>query len=638
MQPLTTLLQEAEQEWRHHVSRDYPLWSTIPVERTGKPHPGRDWHFSTDLKKIMALVFNDESLQRKFKDVVPKYWDGEPEELARETVRYLLFHELYHPLEAPSSKDDNKKIHQAIRRGLLKTEPKLSPLEQVGKVSAVENAVKDFILDNRFAVENEERNYVRQDVIPIWDLLELQDTPTKTNFYTITRYLYGQLYGPEKVHEFFEGKAEKKGVAAAQKAINALIQKAEDTSLVERLKKLVSGKRKNSDDVVQAVRSVFAGEDRYTGIERFIAVLAPYIQPGMPNARCGYHGEGSGSSPQNILQDLLDDMTPQEQQEFLSSIPEDIEKPTTFSAVGSGHGTNFTNDEINTLEISAIHELYKRNHPKVNITSGVKQGETVIVGKKERFVLQKTSVVTEERLLRMNLSRLARFQQRTRLPVLIPLENGLYRINEYRIDEREIRDVVYVDTKLDVPEEVEFYVDSSGSMYTNAENLGLNDGSSWDMLSSVLYGYVDALYQASQELQKPCSLRFHNFADTQKSSRRVSVDEFWEQGPAEVLKPLFKPENGYSVEELDIKVQKDGKQRAYVVVTDGNLVIDGRTQRESAKMKQLAKQPGTNVILFEIGGNYSLGKVVSGDKNIHYYPVYDKHKMLQQGIEVLLAK
>ena len=35
---------------------------------------------------------------------------------------------------------------------------------------------------------------------------------------------------------------------------------------------------------------MFAGEDRYAAIERFIAVLAPYIEKGMPSGRCGYHG------------------------------------------------------------------------------------------------------------------------------------------------------------------------------------------------------------------------------------------------------------------------------------------------------------------------------------------------------------
>ena len=65
---------------------------------------------------------------------------------------------------------------------------------------------------------------------------------------------------------------------------------------------------------------MFAGEDRYAAIERFIAVLAPYIEKGMPSGRCGYHGEGSGSSSQDILRDLLEDMSEQEQQQFLTQI------------------------------------------------------------------------------------------------------------------------------------------------------------------------------------------------------------------------------------------------------------------------------------------------------------------------------
>ena len=148
---------------------------------------------------------------------------------------------------------------------------------------------------------------------------------------------------------------------------------------------------------------------------------------------------------------------------------------------------------------------------------------------------------------------------------------------------------------------------------------GFNDGSSWDMLSSVLYGYIDALYQASIELKKPSKLQFHNVADRQLSSKEIDLREFWERAHPDVLKVLFKPENGYNVEDLDIKMRNDGKQRTYVIATDGNLVIGGRTERESKKMKQLAKQPKTNVMLFEIGGSYGLGQAVKGDPNIHYF-------------------
>jgi hypothetical protein len=644
MQTITTLLDQAEETWRDQVSRDHPLWSDISVEKKGKPQPERDWFFATDLKKISALIFRDEELQRKFREVVPQYWDGEPEELARDTLHYLLYHELYHPLEAPSSKDDNKRTHQAIRRGLLKAEPTLSPLEQVLKVSSSQNGVKDFILDNRFAVDNAEEGYVRGDVIPIWDLLELDGKPSKTDFYTITRFLYGSLYGPEKADAFFRKKAGKKGVSVGVDALHALLKKETDRSLVARIKRTLStATLPERDSLVKDIRTIFAGEDRYAGIERFMEVLGPNVQTGKPSGRCDYQGEGSGASPQDILGDLLDGMAPEEQQAFLGDLAGQLNNPKSGSYFSQGEEDSVTSwdpskDEQNKLELSTLHEFYKRNSPEVIVVGGGKEGQTVEIGKKQRFVLRNTTVIREDELSKLNLARIARFQKRTRLPVLIPLDNGLFRVNEYDVKEDVMRDTVYVDKSLDVPDEVEFYVDSSGSMYAGTENHGFNDGSRWDMLSNALYGYVKALYDASRELKKPCSIKIHNFGNRQVSSRPIPVAEFWEQGPQDVLQPLFKPENGYNVEDINIDVKNDGKKRTYVIVTDGELVIEGRTQRESQKMKQLAKQPNTDVVLFEIGGTYGLGNAVRSNPAIHYQPVHDKGKMLQYGLEVLLGK
>jgi hypothetical protein len=248
MKSMNLLLNEAERDWRDEVRRDFPLRSDTSVVKRNSQN-GRDWLFATDLKKIYADLSNDIGLQKKFQDVVTKYWDGNPEELAKETLHYLLHHELYHPIEAPFSVtgegNDNKRIHQSIRRGVLKAEPSLSALEQVTKVQASQNGVKDFILDNRFALDNQEKGYVRGDIIPTWDLLELQDTPSKTNFYTATRFLYGAMYGPESTHEFFAGKSGKDGVEVAEKALSALtkkpVQLPRPKDLVGKAKSLLSG-------------------------------------------------------------------------------------------------------------------------------------------------------------------------------------------------------------------------------------------------------------------------------------------------------------------------------------------------------------------------------------------------------------
>lgn len=654
------LLNEAEHSWREDVRRDFPLRSDTPVIRKTSPN-GRDWTFSTDLRRIFADISGDESLQKKFETVVAKYWDGDPEELARETLHYLLHHELYHPLEAPFSvtgtDNDNKRIHQAIRRGVLQAEPGLSPLEQVVKVQASQNGVKDFILDNRFAIDNKKGGYVRDDIIPTWDLLELQDAPSRTNFYTATRLLYGLMYGPESTHTYFEGKAGKEGAAVAEKALAALIGKPvqlprkKGKSLMDKAKSLLGGSSDQEtyarlQEYVTAIRGVFSGQDRYEGIKRFMAVLGPYVEKNMPQGRPDMQGEGSGSSPQDILQDLLDDMTPQEQAQFVQELaqenPSALEqaadqmpkKPDSTKPGTSDPGT----DEMRNLNVLATHEFYKRNHPSVRIIGGKKVGESVVVGKQEYWDLKKSTVLTEDQLARVNLQRIDALQRRTRLPWLIDLGNKTYRLNEYELKQRDIKDIVYVDAHIDVPDVVEFYLDSSGSMFGGtAGRYKVNDGSRWDMLSHVMYGFVDALQQGGKQVGKQSKIRIHNFADRQADSQLIPVDQFWNGDPS-ALRVLFKPENGYDVEDINLTQYNDGQRRTYVVVTDGNLVLSGRTEREAGKMRHIAQSPGNHVVLFEIGGTYDLGNAVRNDPSIVYHPVHDKEKMLQAGLEVLLSK
>lgn len=656
MKSMHLLLNEAEHKWRQEVREDFPLRSDTAVIRNTKPN-GRDWLFSTDLNNIFASISNDENLQRKFESVVAKYWEGNPEDLARETLHYLLFHELYHPVEAPFSvtgeDNDNKLIHQAIRRGIVKAEPDLSPLEQVIKVSSSQNGVKDFILDNRFALDNGRKKYVRDDIIPTWDVLELQDAPSKTNFYTVTRLLYGLMYGPQTTHPFFEGKSGKEGYAVAEKALGALIDKSvqlpkKKGTLLEKAKSIISGTDQEAygriKGYVSAIREVFVGQDRYKGIERFMGVLGPYIEKGMPQGRPDMQGEGSGGSPQDILQDLLDDMTPQEQEQFVQGLAEEnpslLEQAAQEIKPKSGKPTGSTSaaDEMKNLDVLATHEYYKRNHPQIKIVGGKKVGESVVVGKQEYWDLKNSTVLTEDQLSKVNLRRIDIMQKKTRLPWLMDIGNGTFRLNEYELKQRDLKDIVYIDSHIDVPEVVEFYLDSSGSMFGGtAGRYKVNDSGRWDMLSHVLYGFVDALHQGGRHVGKQSKMRIHNFANSQVDSELVSVDQFW-NGDSSALRALFKPENGYDAENINLKQYSDGQKRTYVVVTDGNLVIDGRTEREAEKMRSLAKNPHNHVVLFEIGGTYDLGNAVKNDPNIVYHQVHDKDKMLQAGLEVLLSK
>lgn len=671
MKSTHTLLDEAEIKWRPKVHRHFPLRANTPVIKSSKPN-GRDWEFSTNLKQIFATISDDESIKRKFEQVVTKFWDGSPDELARETLHYLLWHELYHPVEAPFSPDDNKKIHQAIRRGALKAEPSLSPLEQMTKVMASQNGVKDFILDNRFYLDNKQNGHVRDDIVPVWDVLELDGQPQKTNFYTITRFLYGTLYGNEATNGFFEDKTGKKGIEIAERAMKALTGSEVDlpkSIMGNKLRSLI-GRGGDSASLEQRlegysaqIRRVFAGDDRYTGIERMMSILSPYVEKDMPQGRPDMQGAESGGSPQNILQDLLDDMTPQEQEQFVQGLEQEGEgalnqlaqdmqsqlglKPTNNNnqngkpIPGEGDSSSVTDfkptDEemLQNLDLLATHEFYKRNHPRVSIVGGSKFGESIVVGKREHWHLERSNVLTQGQLAHVNLRRLDALQKKSGLPWLIDLGNGTYRLNEYKLREKDIKDVVYRDSLIDVPDMVEFYLDSSGSMFNG--DFRVNDGSRWDLLCHVLYGFADALEQGGKEVGKTSKLRFHNFAESQKSSRIITVDQFL-QGETESLQTLYRPKNGYRVENIDITDFSDGQKRTYVVVTDGELVIDGRAKRESAKMKSIARNLNNSVVHFEIGGTYDLGRAVQHDPNISYMQVHDKNRMLNAGLEVLIGK
>ena len=654
MKNINLLLNEAENEWRKEVSRDFPLRSDTPVIRKNSQNGG-DWEFSTDLKRIYADISNDENLRKKFENVVNKYWAGNPEDLARDTLHYLLDHELYHPIEAPFSitgKDnDNKKIHQAIRKGVVKAEPNLSSLDQIKKVQASQNGVKDFILDNRLYLDNKERKYFQEDIIPTWDLIELENSEPETNFYTATRLMYGLMYGPEKAHEFFEEKSGSKGVEVAEKALGTLIKEKinlpKQKDLTSKVKSFFGSNTNTNEDIqkyVESIREVFSSDDRYAGIERFMSVLGPYIKSDMPHGRLDMQGEGGGGSPQNILQDLLDDMSPEEQEQFTQNLaqekPSELENAVSGMAKPYGGGTEeggvkSCEEQMKNLDLLATHEYYKRNHPKVKIVGGNKAGEIAVVGKQEYWDLKRSTVLTEDQLSKVNIGKISKLQKKTKLPWLIDLGNKTFRLNEYELKQRDLKDVVYVDQKIDVPEIAEFYLDSSGSMFSN--DFKINDGSRWDMLTCAFYGFVDALHQGSQELKKPTKIRIHNVGDKQVSSEAVPVEKFW-NGDVETLRTLFKPNNGYSEEDLNITNYNDGKKRAYIVATDGELVIRGRTQRESSKMKEIAKNKNNYVGLFEIGATYSLGNAVKSDTNIFYNQVHDKDKLLESGLEVLLSK
>lgn len=575
MKSMHFLLDEAEKEWRPEVKRDFPLWGSIPVSR--KTSSDEDWQFYTDFNKIYANINNDAGLQEGFENIISESWDGKPEDLARETMHYALFHELYHLLEAPFSRfgedNDTKRIRQAMRKGLLAAEPDLSALEQVIRVDESENLVEDFILDNRFAIDNKVKGYVRQDIIPAFHFLALQESSEETtDIYKITRFLYGVLYGPQNTHGFFERKATKEGVDVAEEALSALINRP--VRLPRRNDSLADGNKSMSptdpepyerlQEYVTDIREVFSGDDRYKGIERFMAVLGRYVKKGMPRER-PVDEENPAKNPQSVLQDLLDDMSFEEQKQFVDELSQE-------------------SDDALGLDAFAMHEFYKRNHPTVRVYSGNKADESRATGLQERLYLKKSQIITEDQIGGLNLKRIEYFERRG-LPGLIKLENGTYRLNEYGLKPRDLRetkqrdlkdaerrslsDILYADSRIGfhVPDVVEVYVSvGDGVLPYHDKNFRVDDGGCWDIALHVLYGFVDAIREAGEKAGKKTDIYINKFVGrNQSDSEVVSVDQFWE-GDYSVIETLFKTE--YEAKGESICSYLDGKKRTYVLITD----------------------------------------------------------------------
>lgn len=616
MKSFDKLLDEAIEDWRQDVRNNYnSVWHDTPVDTERENHPDRPWAFYTDLKTIFAEINDQEELEQSFEEHVVDHWDGEPEDLARETLHYLMFHELYHPIEAPSSREDDKRIHQSIRRGVLESNPELSPEDQYGEVIAAQNLVKDLILDNRFFLDNTEKEFVRKDIIPTFDFVALEGQKKRTDAYTATRYMYGSLFGNEDIQNFFQDKTGSEGVDVAKQVYQAITGQEIDFRELENDERM---------EHAEEINQVFQNRNqRYSAVKSIAAALEPYIEPGMMNPREGMDGP---SMEIDLLQDLLDDMSEDEQQDFLEDLKDNLESSS------GGEGQKERNFDPNNLWRSTIHEFYRSNHPETRLIGEGKEARTRDIGSRKYLEVDSTDLVTREDLAELNLNAIRKLQQKG-LPVLSETgRDGLYRLVQYDIGDENITDVEHVDASYSLPEAVEFYIDSSGSMFDVDD--GFDDGSRWDMLNHALYGMVDAINRKASELGDNCELRLHNFADHQVSSNSFRPAEFLD-GVPEVLEVLYNPDNGGDTKGLDIQRYGDGQERTHIVVTDGDLYSNSMAKTQVGKMAQ-AFGDGERAVMVEIGGTYNLGEKAM-QHDIPYLQVHEKEELMEDGIELLLS-
>jgi hypothetical protein len=250
----------AETVWRDITFSQQPLFADMPVEKVDPdPQHKRHWMFATDEQKIMAHVYRPDYVLEKFQEIVVPIFSsaygfgvaadqmtGFAQQLVQDTFTYLLFHELFHPVYCPKSKTDKERFDIALKDGIKRAEPHLSPRDLVNKAGNVRNAMWDLLidtffthysrnsgdLDKRLQRELQKRdkvtplNYPQNEyqlaaalpglvtspvndgqtrklslpdgIITTWDIIELADHDPETLFYPITRAMYGLLHCDNK--------------------------------------------------------------------------------------------------------------------------------------------------------------------------------------------------------------------------------------------------------------------------------------------------------------------------------------------------------------------------------------------------------------------------------------------------------
>jgi hypothetical protein len=664
----TLLLDElvaAESDWRPIVVAEQPLFGDLPIE-TVEPNPNhqRHWMFATDNHKILAHVYKPEYVLRKFEEVVAPLFSqaygfkpGNQEihalakRLVQDTFTYLLFHELYHPVFCPKSKDDMEKFDIALKNGIKREEPALSDTDIVNKAGNSRNAMWDLFIDTFFQhyaqgsqaygrhIERifQQRGYgigshriknLPDGIITAWDVLELVDQPPQTLFYPITRAMYSlQFCRSEElrgaIFDYFRQKMGRRiSDADLEKAVvgslSGAVKYLDESDLrrigldrnrfidavVELYRERGTSKANAANQyVVRAITEIGTRvESRYPSLEGIIEPLSRYIDLQKEEKRDGAYTEGqqgqgsgqtspnqSGGGAEQVLQSIISQNDP-DADNMVPSIANDQSPPRSVRKV--------------RLSNLAKDEYYKRRAQEIPIKSPLREAVTIEVGKKRIPVIDSTLLLTPDQVLNLPMDQINQFQLETGIQCFFQLSEHQYRLDRYRWDEVPIKDFTYVKSGILLPDNLIFRVDGSASMLSPGGGAFVGSGSRYDMLMHVVYGITKSAANAAGEMDKKIYVVGVSYSvpGQTKISEPVEIQEFWKTPNNPAKEVLLNPDG--SSTHHDIKAYAESYKKLHpgkvldIVITDGDLDTDH--DQSIAEVRRIVSVPENSMAYFPI--------------------------------------
>ncbi|MBI1969979.1 VWA domain-containing protein, partial [Candidatus Woesearchaeota archaeon] len=583
--------------------------------------------------------------------------------LIQDTLTYLHFHETFHPAITPDSKQDEKVFDEALYQGMKHAEPRISEADALHKVGNVRNAVWDVIIDDVFFyLSNYDNNLERRlrrimeeqhdialpniphlpdGVVPIFDTLEIHLSEKEGKkprfqslFYPITRLMYGMLFTREakmrkKLVDFFKSALDEliteeelriaitgalKGVVHEldpQQGKLARVDRKAYEAAVDRLYEEHDNPEVDAQHryVIDIFTKILSDKrTRYAAVRGFIQPLAKYISLEREEKRHGTH--------------IAEDQGEQDEQSSINQAGGNMQQALLNLADALGEQSNPLLSEVannpsgslggqatreKKLGLLAMDEYYKRNAKEIPIRSPRQEAIEVDLGTRQQWKKVETNYIRTENLHHLPLEEILRFQQQTGIIQLFWLSPQEWQYDIYELEETQETDYTFENVGLELPDNVVFHLDSSGSMGSPKY---VGTGSKYDQLMHVVYGILKNMRKAADQMKKDVNIVTANFSNGTFVSKPAELRHLYDTPFNDGKQAVLGFQNGGTVYDADAleKIQKllvPGKT-VHVWVTDGGLE-SSCIQAVERGIEKLVQDPNTMLLYFEIGGASSFG-------------------------------
>lgn len=707
----TLLLDElvrSERTFRQVTSSQEPLYANIPIERVEPdPKSKRHWMFATDNHRILAHVYRPDYVLSQFEQKVISMFASAygtqfditadnkrqfSKTLIQDTFTYLLFHELFHPLYLPKSRDDEERFDVALKDGIKAALPGISGRDIMNKVGNVRNSMWDFLIDIFFShystdggeydrlirlwreregmeFEGHKIDALPDGIVMTWDILECVDRKSGSLFYPITRCMYSLMHCDDAAlrqsnfsyfRDFMDRSINDRDLRqAVAGSFAGAVRFIEPAALApigidkEKYLKMVSQLYDHLDDnegtdarryVLKAITDINTRlEFRYDSMRGITMPLAKYISTEKEERRDGANsegeeGQGSGQTPtsqsgggaEQALQSIINQNDP-DANSLITQIANDHSPPD-----------NTRNRRLTNL---AIDEYYKRHAMPIPIKSPRTEATTRISGYRKVPVKVSERLLTNEEMIQLPMEDIIKFQLDTGIPCLTQISGYQWQYDQYEWQELPVRDFVFTKAGIILPDNMILRIDCSGSMTSGGGASSKNfvgTGCRYDGLMHVVYGIAKSASKAAHEMSKKVNVVVVSYSSTTRVSDVVDLEEFYDTPNNDAKVKLLSPEGSSTVHALAAYqapyTRLDGKRTLDITVADGDL--DAFQTESLAEYQRILLNKDNVVAYFPIFHQGTFALMVKGLKtrypNLVYKPFDDLGALQRQANELVV--